>query len=100
MGMTVRNPQRIVMVVLGLAMGFGAPAVRAEEEQAQQFTPEFREVHKGVDAKHTPKITAPDSVRRGAWFNVTISVGAGTCMLGQFWPGIVGAKPAGAPLQP
>ena len=27
------------------------------------------------DAKHTPKIEAPDSVRRGEWFQVTISVG-------------------------
>lgn len=74
--MTVRNTQRIVMATLGLAMGFGAIAAQPEEEQAQQFTPEFRDIHKGFDAKHTPRLTAPDSVRRGAWFNVTISVGA------------------------
>jgi superoxide reductase len=76
MAMTVRNAQRIAMLALGLAMGFDAIAVPAEEEQAQQFTPEFRDVHKSFDAKHTPRISAPDSVRRGAWFNVTISVGA------------------------
>lgn len=73
---TVRKAQHLAIVATGLAMGFGALGVRAEEEQAQQFTPEFREVHKSFDAKHTPKITAPASVRRGEWFNVTISVGA------------------------
>ncbi len=51
-------------------------SAHAEEDQAQQFTPEFRELHKGFDGKHTPKITAPDSVKRGAWFTVTVSVGA------------------------
>jgi len=73
---TVRNSQRLVIAATGVALGLGTLGVRAEEEQAQQFTPEFREVHKGFDAKHTPRITAPDSVHRGAWFNVTISVGA------------------------
>ncbi len=73
---TFRIAQRLVTVVTGLATGLGSLGVRAEEEQAQQFTPEFRDVHKGFDAKHTPRITAPASVRRGEWFNVTISVGA------------------------
>ena len=27
--------------------------------QAEQFTPEFKEVRKSVDPKHTPKIVAP-----------------------------------------
>lgn len=49
--------------------------VGAAEEQAEQFTPEFRQVHTSVDAKHSPKISAPDSVKRGEWFNVTVSVG-------------------------
>ncbi|MEP7057481.1 MAG: desulfoferrodoxin family protein [Caldimonas sp.] len=47
-------------------------------EQAEQFTPEFRQVHTGYDAKHTPKIEAPDSVKRGEWFKVTVSVGSGS----------------------
>jgi superoxide reductase len=51
------------------------PATRAGQEE--QFTPEFREVHKTYDAKHTPKLTAPDSVKRGQWFDVTVTVGAG-----------------------
>jgi superoxide reductase len=43
--------------------------------QAEQFTPEFHELHKNFDPKHTPKIVAPNSVKRGEWFDVTISVG-------------------------
>jgi superoxide reductase len=73
---TIRNARPFATAAMGLAMGFVALGVCAEEEQAQQFTPEFRDVHKGFDAKHTPRITAPASVRRGEWFNVTISVGA------------------------
>ncbi|RZL89075.1 MAG: hypothetical protein EOP82_21025 [Variovorax sp.] len=72
---TVRLAARTAIAGLFIAC-IGAIAAHAEEEQAQQFTPEFREVHKGFDPKHTPKITAPDSVTRGAWFNVTVSVGA------------------------
>jgi superoxide reductase len=51
--------------------------VHAAGEQAEQFTPEFRQVHTSFDAKHTPKIVAPASVKRGEWFPVTVSVGAG-----------------------
>jgi superoxide reductase len=43
--------------------------------QAEQFTPEFHELHKNFDPKHTPKIIAPNSVKRGEWFDVTVSVG-------------------------
>jgi superoxide reductase len=50
----------------------------AATEQAQQFTPEFRRLHTAQDPKHTPKIEAPDSVRRGQWFKVTVSVGVGS----------------------
>jgi superoxide reductase len=42
--------------------------------QEEQFTPEFREVHRGHDPKHTPSIDAPDAVKRGEWFDVTVSV--------------------------
>jgi superoxide reductase len=47
-------------------------------EQAEQFTPEFRVPHTGYDAKHSPKIEAPDSVKRGEWFKVTVTVGSGS----------------------
>jgi superoxide reductase len=66
-----------VSVVTFLWLGLGVARVHAAGEQAQQFTPEYREVHTTYDAKHTPKLIAPDSVKRGEWFNVTISVGAG-----------------------
>jgi len=50
----------------------------ADPGQAEQFTPEFQRVHTTVDPKHSPKIEAPDSVRRGQWFQVTVTVGAGS----------------------
>ncbi len=46
--------------------------------QAEQFTPEFREYRKSFDPKHTPKIIAPNKVKRGEWFDVTVSVGSGS----------------------
>jgi len=76
MTLSVRYAARQAVVVLGVMAGLGATTAQAQNEQSQQFTPEFREVHKGFDPKHTPKIVAPDSVKRGAWFNVTVSVGA------------------------
>ena len=45
--------------------------------QEEQFTPEFHTVRSSYDEKHTPKLTAPDSVKRGQWFDVSVSVGAG-----------------------
>ena len=78
MDTTQRVRVALAAVALVAAQAALAPAVRAEEEQAQQFTPEFAQVHTSYDAKHTPKIVAPASVRRGQWFNVTISVGAGS----------------------
>jgi len=69
---------RAASAALLLAVLGAAPLARAAEEQADQFTPEFRQVHTTFDAKHSPKIVAPDSVKRGAWFNVTVSVGAGS----------------------
>jgi superoxide reductase len=63
--------------VLFLLLGLGVASVHAAGEQAEQFTPEFRQLRTSYDAKHTPKIVAPASVKRGEWFPVTISVGAG-----------------------
>ena len=73
----VRVTPRAVSAVLLLCLGLGVARVHAAGEQAEQFTPEFLHTHTSYDAKHTPKIVAPDSVKRGEWFNVTISVGAG-----------------------
>lgn len=66
---------RAASAALLLAFVGTTTVVGAAEEQAEQFTPEFRQVHTSVDAKHSPKISAPDSVKRGEWFNVTVSVG-------------------------
>jgi len=62
------------MVLLAGLAGV-APATRAGQEE--QFTPEFRALHTTYDAKHTPKLTAPDRVKRGQWFDVAVIVGAG-----------------------
>ena len=73
--LTVRY--RAALAVLGSSLALGALPAYAAGEQAEQFTPEYRQLHTTYDAKHSPKITAPDSVKRGEWFDVTISVGAG-----------------------
>ena len=66
-------------VVLGFVLGQlvgGGLTPPLWGAQAEQFTPEFKELRKSFDGKHTPKITAPDRVKRGEWFDVTITVGA------------------------
>ena len=66
----------IITVIVGLSVLLTVvSAPRAGQEE--QFTPEFKEVRGSYDAKHTPKLTAPDSVKRGQWFDVTVLVGAG-----------------------
>jgi superoxide reductase len=57
---------------LGLTV---ALVVGASAGQEEQFTPEFRAVRSTFDQKHTPRITAPDSVKRGQWFDVSVGVG-------------------------
>jgi len=66
-----------VALVLGLFVS-GQATHPASSGQEEQFTPEFKEVHKSFDPKHTPKIVAPDSVKRGQWFDVTVNIGAGS----------------------
>src|SRR5262247_4740612 len=66
-----------VAVVAALLLAAGASPVGAQG-QAEQFTPEYREVRRSYDEKHTPKIEAPDTVKRGQWFEVTVTVGAGS----------------------
>lgn len=67
-------------VYAAIAFGLGLTGINAHAtgDQAEQFTPEYQHIHTTYDAKHTPKIVAPDSVTRGDWFNVTVSVGAGS----------------------
>lgn len=54
-----------------------APAADASGEYQKQISPDFDAIKTAYDPKHTPKITAPDSVKRGEWFDVTIEVGQG-----------------------
>jgi superoxide reductase len=72
-----RVPATAASAVLVFLLSLGAMRVHAAGEQAEQFTPEFRQMHTSFDQKHTPKIVAPESVKRGEWFTVTVSVGAG-----------------------
>ena len=72
-----RVPATAASALLFVLLSLGAPRVHAAGEQAEQFTPEFRQIHTSFDQKHTPKIVAPESVKRGEWFTVTVSVGAG-----------------------
>lgn len=65
-----------IVAVAGLALAADAPGAIAQG-QAEQFTPEYRELRRSYDEKHTPKIEAPDTVKRGQWFDVTVTIGAG-----------------------
>jgi superoxide reductase len=53
------------------AFAQGQPA----EDIVPEITPDFDHVKTGQDPKHTPKITAPDKVKAGEWFDVTVEVG-------------------------
>jgi superoxide reductase len=72
-----KTPMRAASIALFAMLCLGTAPSRAAGDQAEQFTPEFRKVHTNYDVKHTPRIVAPDSVKRGDWFDVTVSVGAG-----------------------
>jgi superoxide reductase len=74
---SIRGTSRTALASLGALLAAAAPLALGAGEQAEQFTPEYRQLHTTYDAKHSPKIAAPDSVKRGEWFDVTVSVGAG-----------------------
>lgn len=67
-------------VAVGLCLGVfvtGGVTQPVWGGQEEQFTPEYKELRSSFDPKHTPKIVAPDSVKRGQWFDVIVTVGAG-----------------------
>ena len=64
-----------IMAVAALVLIPGTARVGAQS-QVEQFTPEFRELRRSFDEKHTPKIEAPEQVKRGQWFEVAVTVGA------------------------
>jgi len=65
-----------VGVALGVSI-IGAATQPVWGGQEEQFTPEYKQLRTSFDPKHTPKIVAPDSVKRGQWFDVTVNIGAG-----------------------
>lgn len=73
--MSMTSRWKGVWAAVTVAAVLAAPSARAGQEE--QFTPEYKEVRSVPDPKHTPKIVAPDKVKRGQWFDVTISVGEG-----------------------
>jgi len=80
--MTTVHPRSRTWIVAALGLVFSVFAVGGRAQsvwaaQEEQFTPEFKELRTSFDPKHTPKITAPDSIKRGQWFDVTIDIGAG-----------------------
>jgi superoxide reductase len=54
-----------------------AAAASDAEDPAPEITPAFAENKTAYDPKHTPKITAPDTVTAGEWFDVTVEIGDG-----------------------
>ena len=67
---------RMTMLTVAVALA-AAGTAGAAGPQAEQFTPEFRQPRSTFDERHTPRIEAPDAVKRGEWFDVTVTVGAG-----------------------
>ena len=79
MGRGHRHRVRRTGVAVGLMLSLslfisGAATIAGQEEQ---FTPEFKELRRSYDPLHTPRIVAPNSVKRGQWFDVTVNIGAG-----------------------
>jgi superoxide reductase len=71
---------RWTAIAVGLALGLSIIAELTQlvwGGQEEQFTPEYKQLRTSFDPKHTPKIVAPDSVKRGQWFDVTVNIGAG-----------------------
>jgi superoxide reductase len=80
--MAIVHPRSFLRAAAAVGLLFGMFVTAGREQSAwaaqeEQFTPEFKELRTSFDPKHTPKITAPDSVKRGQWFDVTVTIGAG-----------------------
>ena len=79
------NHSRIVSLAVAMAAFVSAivlaplPAYAQTEAQVAdvvpEITPDFDHMKTGQDPKHTPRITAPDKVKAGEWFDVTVEVG-------------------------
>ena len=74
----MKYPETAAIVVMTALVFAGGAARVTAQGQAEQFTPEYRELRRSYDEKHTPKIEAPETVKRGQWFEVIVTVGAGS----------------------
>ncbi|MGH7345952.1 MAG: desulfoferrodoxin family protein [Candidatus Rokuibacteriota bacterium] len=74
----MRYPKAAGLIAIAALVLAGGTARVGAQSQADQFTPEYREVRRSYDEKHTPRIAAPDTVKRGQWFEVTVTVGVGS----------------------
>src|SRR5499426_1530957 len=73
----MRYPKTSAAAVMAAVLLAAGTARVGAQGQAEQFTPEYRELRRSYDEKHTPNIEAPDTVKRGQWFDVTVTIGAG-----------------------
>ena len=73
---SIVGPSRTTLASLGVFLALGASLAPLRASRRSNSRQEFRQLHTRFDPKHSPKIAAPDCVKRGEWFNVTISVGA------------------------
>jgi desulfoferrodoxin (superoxide reductase-like protein) len=76
MANNIQIPRCAVSTALCLLFGFGVTGAYAAEEQAEQFTPEFRQCTRPT-MQNTRRRSSLPTAKRGEWFNVTVSVGAG-----------------------
>jgi superoxide reductase len=78
----VSRPRSLALALVAL-FAVAAVTAHAEDQPAAandavpEITPDFDHIHTAQDPKHTPKIIAPDKVKPGEWFDVTIEVGVG-----------------------
>ncbi len=67
---------RMIFLATFSLFAFASGTTQANEQDVERITPDFERVMGSKkDAKHTPKIEAPKSVRAGEWFEVKISIG-------------------------
>lgn len=72
-----RSMPVVVALSAFVAVASGSALAQSQTEQIKSDFLKVKTDKDPKDPKHTPKITAPDKVEAGAWFDVTIEVGEG-----------------------
>ena len=67
----------LIAAVLAYAVVSLQAGTVGAQSQAELITPAFKAPSTAYDPKHTPKITAPEKVKAGEWFDVTVEIGQG-----------------------